>query len=325
MLTFALCISMTVAAPVPKGVDDKFEKAVSEGRTRGIDYLKRMQNQEGNWEGVILKVIADMDGGQTSLVTLSLLEAGTPVNDPAITKAVDYLAKLPPNKTYVVSLQTQVLARIDAKIHQGQIQKNADWLVAQAIKTNDKLEGWSYPGNLMADGSNTHFAMMGLHAAAKAGAKVDEKLWQQARDMYLRTQTDDGWPYLTSIKDRSTRSMTACALVGLLVAAKHDKNAKLQNEAFDKGLTLLMPWDLQSQKSTGYAMMVVAELGRLYGKNEFKVAGKNWEWYRVGAEMLIKLQQEDGSLAVPPGNGVDNSRILFTSFGLYFLGPPAKK
>src|SRR5947207_3371459 len=83
--------------------------------------------------------------------------------------------------------------RRDAKKHKEQIQKNADWLLETAIGLKGgKLEGWSYPGNQIADGSNTHYAVMGLHAATQAGAKVDAKLWEQIRDMYFRTQRNDG-------------------------------------------------------------------------------------------------------------------------------------
>ena len=40
-----------------------------------------------------------------------------------------------------------------------------------------KLEGWSYPGNAIADNSNTQYALLGLYAAKTAGVKIDDKLW----------------------------------------------------------------------------------------------------------------------------------------------------
>ena len=84
---------------------------------------------------------------------------------------------------------------MDAKKYKEQIQTNVDWLLEQAIKTGGKLEGWSYPVNIFADGSNTHFAVTGLHAAAQAGAKVDEKVGKQIEDLYIRDQNENGWPY----------------------------------------------------------------------------------------------------------------------------------
>jgi hypothetical protein len=326
MLTWALCLATSIAAPVPKDTE-QFEKAVAAARKGAIEYLKAMQNKDGNWESAVLNLVAEMEGGQTALVTLSLLESGLPFNDPTIAKAVEYLVKLAPKKTYVVSLQTQVLARIDSQKYKEQIQKNVDWLIEKAIKTKNEFAGWSYPGNSFSDGSNTHFAVVGLHFAAKADAKVDEKIWKEIEDFYLRTQRDEGWPYyphLPETQERASKNMTACALIGLLITAKHNRNAKGPNVAFEKGLKTLMSWDLQSPKSNGYALMAVAELGRLHGSNQFKAGDKTWDWYQTGVEKILKLQKNDGSI-VSGERSIDGSPTLNTAFSLYFLGPPAKK
>ena len=43
-----------------------------------------------------------------------------------------------------------------------------DWLLEKAIKKGDQLAGWSYPGQDLTDASNTHFAVVALHAAVPA-------------------------------------------------------------------------------------------------------------------------------------------------------------
>jgi RNA polymerase sigma factor (sigma-70 family) len=312
---------------VPKETQERFEKTEAATRMRGIDFLKRKQTKEGNWEEVTIGALTDMEGGVTALVTLALLEAGVSAKDVAIRKAVDYLVKLPPKKTYVVGLQTRVLARVDAKKHEEQIQTNVDWLLENALKKDNKLQGWSYPTNTIADGSNTHFAVMGLHVAAEAGAKVDKKVWKQIQDIYINTQKNGGWSYTSIANEQPSRSMTVCALVGLLIASKHDKGAQVPDSAFEKGLKVLVlpvPWEYEGATSTAYAMVAVAELGRIYGSNEFKVGNKTWEWYRMGTETLIKSQAEQGNFEIGRRNGVDANPILSTASGLYFLGPPAK-
>src|SRR5262249_53143988 len=139
------------AAGRPPGADgpknDSLRKDVAAAREKAIKYLKAQQNPQGNWEGTVLTFLADMEGGATALVALSLLEAGVAADDPAVKKSLDFLAPLPPKKTYVVSLQTQVLAKADAKKYAAQIQRNADWLIDTALgfKKDGKLEGWSYP------------------------------------------------------------------------------------------------------------------------------------------------------------------------------------
>jgi hypothetical protein len=300
------------------------QKDIQAAREKAIDYLKKQQNPQGTWEGTALNLLADMEGGMTALVTLSLLEAGVAPDDPAAQKAIAYLAALPPRKTYVVGLQIQALAKADRMKHAATIQKLADWLVGKAIRQGGQLGGWSYPGNSIPDGSNTHFAVAGLHAAAEAGAKVDGKLWVEIRDFYVRTRKDGGWTYHDTNFDKNpSRSMTAAALLGLNLAARHTKDADAGKDAFEKGMASFLPGGLMGGKSEGYMLMTTAELGRAIGKPTLASGKKELAWYREGAERLIKIQQADGSFSV--GRGIDGQPVLMTAFGLYFLGPPEKK
>ena len=226
------------------------------------------------------------------------------------------------DKTYVVSLQTQVLARVDAKKHAPRIQKNADWLLENAIRANGKIDGWSYPQNKIADASNTHFAVVALHSAAKAGAKIDAEVWDEIRAMYTRTQWNDGgWTYYNE-RGTGTLSMTMCGVLGVAVAAKYDKNAKGPGEAFKQGMAAMIDLRGPSPKSEAYRLFVTAELGRVLGGREFKSGTKTWAWYREGAEVLLKKQNKDGSWIL--GSNIDAAPVLSTAFGLYFLGPSPK-
>src|SRR5262249_54037580 len=208
MTALMLSAALAIAAPVPKDrSDEEFERKVNVARASAVRFLKDQQQKDGSWEGQVLKTLAGMDGGTTALATLALLEAGVPANDPAVAKAVEYLLALKPDKTYVVSLTLQALARTKEAKHLPRIQTLPDWLLREAITKDGKLEGGSYPTNAVADGSNTPFAVMGLHAAAQAGAKVDAEIWQKIRDMYARTQQrDGGWVYHNAGDTKSTRS-----------------------------------------------------------------------------------------------------------------------
>lgn len=319
-LTAALSVAGADQKPEPR-----FEERVATARAKAIDFLKKKQHKDGHWEEGVLDMLAGMDGGVTGLAALAQLEAGVPANDPAVVKAVEYLVKLEPKKTYVVSLQTQMLCRMKDKKHLPQIQKNADWLLEKAVKKGDSLAGWSYPAHELADGSNTHFAVVALHAAAQAGAKVDAKVWEQVRDLYARTQTAGGWGYYSDRAfgaDRATYSMTTCGLLGLTIAAKYDKNAKGPDPAFEKGMAALLKLG-GGGKSPAYDKFATAELGRELGQAEFKAGKQGRAWYREGAESLLREQREDGSFAGKAG--IDANPVLATAFGLYFLGPPAKK
>ena len=248
-MTSLLCaLTLTLAAPVPEDKPDaEFQKKLDTARAKAVKFLKDKQDKEGSWEETVLDDLTGLKGGETALVALALLEAGVPANDPTVVKTVDYLLKLEPKYTYVVSLQTQVLARADAKKHAKVIQANADWLLEKAIKKEKKLQGWSYPyKGTPGDNSNTHFAVMGLHAAAQAGAKVDPEIWQKIRDYYADTQKEKGgWTY-HNLDDRNvTSGMTVnAACLGLTVATKYDKQAKGPDPAFEKGMKLVLSGEL---------------------------------------------------------------------------------
>ena len=324
MTPLLVSLALAVAAPVPK--DDAADKAlrdkVDSARAKAVKYLRDQQGKDGSWEGAVLGSIAGLTGGTTALATLALLEAGVPVNDPTVAKAVEFLLPLKPEKTYVVSLQTQVLARVDAKKYAKEIQANADWLLEKVIVKDKKLQGWSYPGNDIADNSNTHFAIMGLHAAAKAGAKVDPDIWRKVRDHFADTQMKDGgWRYTDRGSDTS-HSMTVVGLLGLAVATKYDKDAKGPDPAFEKGMKALLGDKFGDGKSMFVAWMTTAELGRALGTTEFTSGKLGKAWYREGAEKLLRTQQEDGSLKTD--KAIDNLPVISTACGLFFFGPPRK-
>jgi hypothetical protein len=328
MTAFLASLALAVAAPVPKDkADDEFLKKADTARVKAVKYLKAKQDKEGSWEPVRMQEIVGQKGGVTALATLALLEAGVPANDPAIAKAVEFLLALKPDKTYVVSLQTQVFARVDAKKYVKEIQATTDRLLENAKYKNGKLQGWSYPMNEIADNSNTHFAIVGLHAAAQAGAKVDAEIWRKIRDYYAQTQqTNGGWPYHNLGDTEATSSMTTAGLLALAIAVKYDKNAKEPDPAFEKGMKCLLNGDgLGAGKSVAYDLFTVAELGRALGTDEFKSGKLTKAWYREGVEMVAKGQQEDGSVKIGE-RGIDKSYPIYaTACVLFFLGPPVKK
>jgi hypothetical protein len=323
MTTVILAAALSLA--VVQKPEEKLDNRIAAARGKAIEYLKKQQKANGSWEGDIVTILVDMEGGFTALAALALLEAGVPAKDSAVVKAIEYLMKLEPKKTYVVSLQTQVLARTKNKKHLPQIQKYADWLIEKSVNEDGKLRGWSYPGHQLADNSNTHFAVVALHDAANAGAKIDAKIWGQVRELYARGQIDGGWGYYNDRAlsgSRVTHSMTTCALLGLALAAKNDPKAKMPDPAFERGMPALLKLT-GGEKSQAYSWLATAELGRALGVSEFKAGKDTRAWYREGAEKLIRDQNPDGSFSGK--SGIDTQSIYTTACALYFLGQPAKK
>src|SRR5690349_10421761 len=65
---------------------------------KAIRYLRQQQGFDGRWPDFAL-----LEGGTTSIATLALLNAGVPVNDPAMQRALRVVSNIPLEATYVVS------------------------------------------------------------------------------------------------------------------------------------------------------------------------------------------------------------------------------
>ncbi len=356
---FASCLGLILALPVPSmaappvKVEEELVEKVRKSIDAGVRYLKKQQNPQGNWEGIVIGFLADMEGGSTALVTLALLNCGVKKDDPAVDRAIKYLRKLSetPKKTYVVALCNLVFAEVRDPKDQPLVQKNADWLIKTGLgwrvdaegRVTGKLEGWSYPQNQISDNSNTQYALLGLYAAKQSGAKISDDVWKAIQDYYTRTQSHPpeapstgAWPYYNSIDgraaDQPSISMTVAGVCGLLIARmgldvnEHGldpqtgvaKNCGLyaENTALTKGMNWVAGhFNFESPKSTYYNIYGIERLGRLSGQ---RFIGTH-DWYREGCEKLIGIQQRSGDGSFSGGRQVDATSHLSTAFSLLFL------
>ena len=327
--------------PAPAGLpkaDEELVNKVRDAIKNGVRYLKKEQNARGNWEGVVLGIFADMEGGATALVTLALLNCGESPDDPAIAKALQYLRGLPPKKTYVVGLQNLVFLEARRAGDLAKIQANADWLAAKAIGYRDgagQLEGWSYPAAQSADNSNTQYALLGLYAAKQAGAKIDDRLWRAIQEYYTRTQgkptpTTGFWQYHAFDRTPSF-TMTVAGVCGLLIAGMGldesgqgldpktgvAANCGRYDEAgpVARGMNWIgANFNFEQGKSIFYNVYGIERLGRLSGQ---RFVGSH-DWYREGCQFVIKAQDPQTG-AIAKGRGIDGSDLISTAFGLLFL------
>ena len=146
----------------------------------------------------------------TALVALALLSCDVPPDSPSIQRALNFLRRLDPSDTYVVSLMAMVFAEAQPKQEFPRILAAGRWLM------NTRLENgrWTYgPGPKrrvgFGDNSNSQFAMLGLQAASQAGVPISTKFWEQCREHWVNDQAPDGsWGYMNS--NTGTGSMT-CA------------------------------------------------------------------------------------------------------------------
>jgi hypothetical protein len=306
----------------------------------GIEYLKAHQGRDGSWEH--LSITAGRNkGGLTALAMLALLEAGVDPDDQTIVDGLRYLRALQSEETYVVALQTMVLAHAKPEQDQNQIKANVDWLKQTAKRdVNGRLRGWGYPRGIEgADNSNSQYAVLALREASQAGIGIDDTLWKEIQDFYIRTQLPNGgWPYrsdgLRGETDRLT--MTAAGVCGLLIAGmqlyRNQETIDPQtgaisncgqfepNDPLTRGFRRLADrFTVDYPMFRYYNLYGLERAGRLSGQRFFVgQAGQAYDWYRAGAEFLVRTQ------ILPEGcwrgdNALDGHPIIATSFALLFL------
>ncbi|MGD9127817.1 MAG: DUF4159 domain-containing protein, partial [Planctomycetia bacterium] len=324
ILTIALSglFTTTVRADVKP---DDVKRAIE----RGIGYLKSKQLPNGSWKPFGLRD----RGGMTSLCTLAMLESGVPVEDPSVKRALNWLRSQSKDveSTYAVSLMTMVLAKADPKRNLLLIQKNVN-----RLQTTQRPNGsWAYPVG-GGDPSNSQFALLALHAAEQAGAKVDDRVWKKAKLYWESIQNANGsWGYGT--RSPGTGSMTCAGIASMVIVndAIRGQNAKVNgtriqcclrtdetDNPIDRGLKWLgKNFTVRNNpgKSRSYwGLYYLYGLERVGRMTAHRFIGQH-DWYREGADYLVNR----GVLPTDywtGRKGVEQSnRLLSTSFALLFL------
>lgn len=135
-----------------------------------------------------------------SLGGYSLIKAEVPLDDPAVVSALDYvMAKFKdevyaPADTregvYIAGCDAMLLEAADPVKYLPELESIAAWLVQKQRPHG----GWYYlsENDRNGDTSVTQYAILGLWAAARAGAKVPPQSWDACAAWFLKTQTGDG-------------------------------------------------------------------------------------------------------------------------------------
>jgi hypothetical protein len=340
LFAVALFTRPATAAP-PVDAEMKDVQAVNAAIDKGVGYLKQKWDKDTHWESFVITSLTSMKGGITALSTLALLNCGLSPKDEVVGKALDYLRKMKPEKTYVVALANLCFAEARDTKDLPRVQENTDWLLKSALRRNGRIVGWSYPDpNIQRhDASNTQYALLGLYAAKQMGVKVPDDEWKQLQKLYLDTQISESkdtgsWSYLDDNRSPSF-TMTTAGVCGLLIArmgleeSGQGLNADTgvaancgiypENDAVRKGMNWIgnkFAFDkAEAAKSTYYNVYGIERVGRLSGQ---RFIGKI-DWYRQGCDFLVGGQRADGSWSANEEDDFKGVNVISTSFALLFL------
>ena len=313
---------------------EEVERAIREG----VRFLKQEQRGDGSWSDVD----NDAHTGSTSLVTLSLLTAGEPVNSPTIRRALGYLRNFGPDElksTYAVALQTMVFAAAEPERDQLKLVANVEWLTRAQIRPADRVNwpgSWTYSviKNRHGDNSNSQYALLGLHAANEVGIPVRPDVWTLARSYWENCQhRDGGWAYTPDASSPASGSMTSAGISSLIITGLkryQGQETLVGDEIHNCGkgglnVDLMRGIDWMAnhfrvgenfghgQQWRYYYLYGMERAGRLTGRRFF---GEH-DWYREGAEKLV--HDQDPLRGFWRGAIFEQDPVVATSFSLLFL------
>jgi len=327
----AACVAMAspsllvAAEPLRPG---EIQKAVEKAR----DFLLRQQKGDGWWEAMHS---ADKRVGATGLVLLALANAGLDETEPVVRKGLAWLRTQVPDDTYAVSLQTMALAMLSPEADAAILARNVAWLENGQVRSGPGSGSWSYrqmPGGGMGDNSNTQFALLALHEAARAGIPVRDETWVRSQQYWVNCANADGsWGY--SGRSSGTGSMTCAGIASVWITSEHvglpDAQAAAEAvsccgggqspQVLERGLDWLgRRFSVTQNPGTGgdtwlyYYLYGLERVGRFTAR---RYIGEH-DWYRTGARMFVDAQDRlSGQFAA---RRIEDATVA-TSFALLFL------
>lgn len=317
----------------------------------GVRFLKDQQDKvRGNWTER-----AAQPGGITALCTLALIEAGEPLQSPAMQKALAYLRALgDPHTTYGTALQTMVFCAAEPKKDLLLIRRNVQWLEGAQITGDERAGAWTYYNRVgpqtRGDNSNSQFAVLALHEAEQVGVKVSEPVWQRTLQYWLSCQRTDGsWAYYKQHQDdkqtiqgnEPSGSMTCAGISALVIAAGRlsEGDAQVTGGTVKcccaqqdlNNLERALQWlgsrfSVRANPSVSSGGVMHSRGGLyyyLYGVERIgRLTGRRFigkhDWYRAGAQMFVEAQ--DSLRGFWSGTGyAEDDPVIATSFALLFL------
>jgi hypothetical protein len=302
---------------------EQVDKAIEKAKA----YLYTQQ-KNGIWENVpapafknntdYASVDAGQWGGITAVSTYALLAAGNKHNDPRLMPAIQFLLNSKIVGIYAKGMQVQIFNYMPSTKETRDAAKREAGLLIGALGTKGNIAGfYSYVVDPTSDGwyhhSPSQYGVLGVWACSQMGIEVPTAYWRSVDKGWRSTQwPDGGWGYQLKAGPQNPEkaSMTAAGVATLFITADNldpGGNGSAADAAIDKGLG----WMTQhfNEVADLYAWYGVERIGTASG---YKYFGK-LDWYKAGADMLVKSQGPDGQWNGEWGPVVD------TSLGLLFL------
>ena len=317
--------------PPPPSVSS-LQPAINAAIDRGVAWLLQQQHRDGSFA----THLTPYRNGTTALALYTLIKQGVPPTHPGIQNGLHYLRREPPTRTYSAGCMLLLLGALEGHVEDDELKTWATELVDLLIdwESGGQPGSYGYPGS-NPDLSNTQYAALGLWAADKLGVRTPKDLWQRlvlnACQRYQHTVVEADWQgedagrtgkrkmagftYRPGANHPYTGSMTAAGLciIGTAWQAMGEKLGRKVTRPAHESERMALEWLEENwtvDRSPGggqhlYYLYGIERVGALY---DMPLIGKH-DWYRDGAEKLLKMQRGGGDWGSEPN----------TCFALLFL------
>jgi hypothetical protein len=284
---------------------------------RGVTYLLSHENRTYLWESHGLTQDRFTRGGETALVTEALIDVSSSLHlrrlsifDPAMARAIKYVAAMRTQSTYAASFQANALALLP-NYRKPAYFKALEWDSRYLNNAMHRDGGYTYrwtqglnpphqnaPGQW--DNSNSQYGVLGQWAAAHAGVRVPANYWFIAARHWHITQYLNGtwgyWGFRGRPHGRPSRpeTMTPAGIASLLIADEYLKARAPGVDQRDAGVVRAMRWinkNINPKAKDLYELYGYERVGLATGLQYFGRVN----WYDAFASDLVHRQNADGS------------------------------
>jgi len=264
----------------------------------------------------------------SAFTAYAMLKCDVASNDPTVARALDLLLEKEPEGNYNVSLVAMALATALEKgaPRRERLEKRLRRMAEILVDSQLKSGGWSYGtrnvpeqafSGWVYDLSNTQFAILGLRAAANAGARIPQATWERALALLDKAQLPDGgWSYQGGDGSSYDRMTAAGAYSWIICAISLDEKLAPEAAAENARLRGALNWLARSGEAKPLASP--PDYYFLYSLERCCMIAKverlgTRDWYADGASLLVRSQSPEG---IWSGG---HSPAVGTSMALLFL------
>lgn len=342
VITVAILLSVNPVV-IAQSADKPTNQDVQQAIRKGVEFLWTKQHDDGSWGSITWQPVSH-PLAVTSMATYALMETGVSPENDKLKKALALMEKASTaqtygptgDSTYTMGFRCQMWLAANLGTHGNYfrvMKRDIDLIVASTPNGDyDYLCSGrpEYAGAKRPDNSNSQYALYGVWAGKLNSVAIPKEYWRKVLAYWMGSQNvDGGWGYMN--KDEKSRiMMTAAGLASLYVCFDSlygDRFLEVGQgqpeikRAMDNGLAYLNSDFVASLKDPfkfgvhGWSMYY-----HLFGIQRVGLAGKikrfgGADWYQFGANILLRLQSDDGSW--PAVDGISSEAL--TSYALMFL------